>query len=57
MYVCANMRLCVYALSKTVGLASQFATQNCLDCYSKLNMSSKCYACVATHLLHIKLRT
>ena len=25
---------------KIVGLASQFATQNCLGCYSKVNLGS-----------------
>ena len=40
-----------------VGLASQFAIQNCLGCYSKLNLDSKFHAEAATHLPHIKLRT
>ena len=40
-----------------VRLASQFATQNCLSCYSKLNLESKFHAEIATHLPHIKLRT
>ena len=39
-----------------VWLASQFATQNCLGCYSKLNLCSKFHAQVA-YLPHIKLRT
>ena len=39
-----------------VGFASQFATQNCLDCFSKLNLASKFHAEVATHLPHIILR-
>ena len=38
-----------------VGLASQFATQMCLGCYSKLILSSKFHAEVATHLPHIKI--
>ena len=36
-----------------VVLASQFASQNCLGCYSKLNMDSKFHAGIATHLLQI----
>ena len=40
-----------------VGLASQFATQNCLSYHSKLNLDSKFHAEVATYLPHIKLRT
>ena len=43
-------------VSEKVGLASQFAIQNCLDGYSKLNLGSKFHAEVATHLPHIKLR-
>ena len=37
--------------------ASQFATQNGLSCYSKLNLDSIFPAKVATHLPYIKLRT
>ena len=40
-----------------VELASQFATQNCLGCYSKLNVGSKFHAEVATYPPPIKLRT
>ena len=40
-----------------VGLASQFVTQNCLSCYSKLNLGSEFHVKVVTHLSHIKLRT
>ena len=40
-----------------VGLVSQFATQNCLGCYPKLNLGSKFHTEYATHLPHIKLRT
>ena len=40
-----------------VGRALQFATQNCLACYSKLNLGGKFYAEVATHLPHKKLKT
>ena len=47
----------MYTVSEIVGLASQFATQNCLGCYSKLNLGSKFHAEVATHLPYIKLRT
>ena len=36
--------------SEIVGLALQFATQNCLACYSKLNLNSEFHAEVATHL-------
>ena len=45
------------AVSEIVGLASQFATQNCLGCYSKLNLGNKLHAEVATHFPHIKLST
>ena len=44
-------------VSKIDGLVLQFTTQNCLGCYSKLNLGSKFHAEVATHLPHIKLRT
>ena len=59
MYVCiyVYMYVYMYTVSEIVGLASQFATQNCLGCYSKLNLGSKFYANVATHLPHIKVRT
>ena len=40
-----------------VGLVSQFATQICLSCYLKLNLVSKFYAEVATHLSPINLKT
>ena len=53
MYVC--IYVCI-SVSEIAGLASQFATQNCLGCYSKLNLGSKFHAEVATHLPHIKLR-
>ena len=46
-----------YSVSQIVWLALQFATQNCLGCYSKLNLGSKFHAAVATHLPLIKLRT
>ena len=39
-----------------VGLALQFAIQNCLNCHSKLNFSSKFHAKVATHLPHLKIK-
>ena len=42
--------------SEIVGLASQFATQNCLGCYIKLNLDSKFQAEVATHFPQVKLR-
>ena len=45
------------SLSEIVGLASQFTAQNCLRCYSKLNLGSEFHTEVATHLPHIKLRT
>ena len=47
----------VYVMSKIFRLASQFATQNCLGCYSKLNLGSKFHAEVASHLPHTKIRT
>ena len=50
---------CRHSVSKIVGLTSQFASQNqnCLGCYSKLNLDSKFHAEVATRLPHVKLRT
>ena len=44
------------SVSEIFGFTSQFPTQNCLDCYSKLNLSSKFHAEIA-YLLHLKLRT
>ena len=44
-------------VSDIVGIALQFATQNCLGCYSKLNLDSKFHAEVTTYFPHIKLRT
>ena len=44
-------------MSEIARLASQLATQNCLGCYSKLNVGSKFHAEVATHLPHLQLRT
>ena len=44
------------AVFEIVGLAAQFATQNCLGCYSKLNLGRKFHAEVVIHLPHIKLR-
>ena len=44
-------------MSEIVGLALQFATQNCLCCYSNLNLCTKFYAEIVTHLPHINLRT
>ena len=46
-----------YTVSEIVWLASLFVVQNCLGCYSKLNLCSKFYAEVATHLSLIQLRT
>ena len=43
-------------MSEIVGLTSQFATQNCLGCYSKLNSGNKFYV-VVTHLPLTKLGT
>ena len=48
--------ICV-VVSEVVEFASQFATQNCLACYSKLNLGSKFNAEDAIHLPQIKLRT
>ena len=45
------------SVSEIVRLASSFTTQNCFGCYSKLNLGSKLYAEVATHLPQIKLNT
>ena len=45
------------SVSKIVELASQFASQNCFGCHSKLNLGCKFHAEVVTHLSHIKLRT
>ena len=44
-------------VTEIVGLALQFANQNCLGCYSKLNLVSKFHAEVATQPPHIKLKT
>ena len=44
-------------LSEIAGFALQFATQNNLGCYSKLNLGSKFHAEVATHFPHIKSST
>ena len=44
-------------MSEIAGLASQFATQNCLGSYSKLILGSKFHAEVITYFPHIKLRT
>ena len=48
---------CRIAVSEIAGLASQFASQNCFGCYSKLNLGCKFHVEVATHFPHIKLRT
>ena len=51
-------RYCLwYSVSEIVGLALQFATQNCLGCYSKFNLGSKFHAEVAIHFLYAKLKT
>ena len=53
------MHLCVCAcvsVSEIVGLASQFATQSCFGCYSKLNLDSKFLAEIASHLPHKKIK-
>ena len=42
---------------KIVVLTSQFVTQNCLGCYSKLNLSSTFHTEVTIHLPRKKLRT
>ena len=44
-------------VSEIVGLALQFATQNCISCHSKLYIDIKFHIEVATHLPHIKLKT
>ena len=43
-------------MSEIVGLTLQFAIQNCLGCYSQLNLGSKFLTEVANHLPHVKLR-
>ena len=50
----------ICSVSEIIGLVSdlsQFDTQNCLGCHSKLNLGSEFHAEVITHLPHIKLRT
>ena len=42
--------MCIHTEPEVVRLASQFATQSCLGCYSKLNLGNKFYAEVAIHL-------
>ena len=42
---------------KIIVLTSQFVTQNCLGCYSKLNLSSTFHTEVIIHLPRKKLRT
>ena len=54
--VCTCEHVCS-TVSEIAGLALQFATQNCLGCYSKLNLGSKFLAKVATHPSHMILRT
>ena len=61
-YICIYIHMYILihvyiSMSEIVKLASQFATQNCLGCYSKLNLGSKFHAEVETHLPHIKLKT
>ena len=51
------MCVCVYQCPNSWTRISQFASQNCLGCYSKLNLGCKFPAEVATHLPHINLRT
>ena len=46
----------IHTESEIVGIASLFAIQNCLGCYSKLNLGSIFHAKVATYLPHIKLK-
>ena len=55
--MCVCVCVCVCIASEIDGLASQFATQNFLVSYSKLNLGSKFQAEFASHLPHIKLRT
>ena len=45
----------VISVSEIIGLASQFATQNYLGYYLKLNLGSKFHAEIASHLPYIKL--
>ena len=46
----------ICTVSEVAGLSSQFATQNCLGCYSKLNVGSKFYPEVATCFPHFKIK-
>ena len=55
--MCVCVYVYTYIVFEIVGLASQFAIQNCLGCYSKLNLGSKFHTEVTTHLPQIKLRT
>ena len=47
----------IITISAIAGLTLQFAIQNGLGCYLKLNLGSKFHAEVATYLPHVKLRT
>ena len=55
-FYCIGCFIHSYTVSEIGGFASQFATQNFLSCYSKLNLSSKFHAKVVTHLPHLKLK-
>ena len=47
----------IYTVSEITELTLQFATQNCLGYYLKLNLGGKFHAEVATHFPHVKLIT
>ena len=57
MQIHVDMKYRRVSISEIVRLTIQFATQNCLGYYSKLNLGSEFHAEVATHLPHKKLRT
>ena len=43
-YIYTYMYVCMYVVFEIVGFTSQFVTQNCLCCFSKLNLASKIYS-------------
>ena len=51
------MYVYIYSVSEIVELTSQFATQYCLGCYSKLKLGYKFHLKVATHLRLVKFGT
>ena len=57
LYIFYILYILYTSVFEIVGLALQFATQNCHCCYSILYLGCKFHAEVATHVPHIKLRT